>query len=123
MPRSARSIELLAPARDAEIAIAAIDHGADAVYLGGPDFSARHQAGNPVEHLARVADYAHRYRARVYVTLNTLLQDEELPRAEAMIREVCSAGIDALIVQDMAVLEMDLPPSSCTPAPKRTSTR
>lgn len=110
MPRSARSIELLAPARDAEIAIAAIDHGADAVYLGGPDFSARHQAGNPVEQLARVADYAHRYRARVYVTLNTLLQDEELPRAEAMIREVCSAGIDALIVQDMAVLEMDLPP-------------
>ena len=110
MPRSVRSIELLAPARDAEIAIAAIDHGADAVYLGGPDFSARHQAGNPVEQLARVADYAHRYRARVYVTLNTLLQDEELPRAEAMIQEVCSAGIDALIVQDMAVLEMDLPP-------------
>ncbi len=110
MPRSVRSIELLAPARDAEIAIAAIDHGADAVYLGGPDFSARHQAGNPVEQLARVADYAHRYRARVYVTLNTLLQDEELPRAEAMIREICSAGIDALIVQDMAVLEMDLPP-------------
>ena len=80
------------------------------MYLGGPDFSARHQAGNPVEQLARVVDYAHRYRARVYVTLNTLLQDEELPRAETMIREVCSAGIDALIVQDMAVLEMDLPP-------------
>ena len=107
---SVRAIELLAPARDADTALAAIDHGADAVYMGGPAFSARYAAGNPVEDIARAADYAHRYRARLYITLNTILRDDELDEAERMIREVCAAGADALIVQDMAVLEMDLPP-------------
>lgn len=107
---SVRAIELLAPARDADTALAAIDHGADAVYMGGPAFSARYAAGNPVEDIARAADYAHRYRARLYITLNTILRDDELDEAEKMIREVCAAGADALIVQDMAVLEMDLPP-------------
>ena len=110
MPPARRAIELLAPARDADTALAAIDHGADAVYLGGPDFSARHAARNSVEEIARVADYAHRYRARVYVTLNTILRDDELAAAEKTARQVCAAGADALIVQDMALLEMDLPP-------------
>lgn len=106
----ARAIELLSPARDADTAIAAIDHGADAVYMGGPAFSARYAAGNSIEDIARAADYAHRYRARLYITLNTILRDDELSEAEKMIREVCTAGADALIVQDMALLEMDLPP-------------
>ena len=105
-----RPIELLSPARDADTAIAAIDHGADAVYMGGPAFSARHAAGNTIEDIARAAHYAHRYRGRVYVTLNTILYDRELAEAENLIREVCAAGADALIVQDMAVLEMNLPP-------------
>ncbi|MDR0576949.1 MAG: U32 family peptidase [Candidatus Accumulibacter sp.] len=104
------TLELLAPARNADFGIAAIDHGADAVYIGGPAFGARADAGNAVAEIARLASYAHRYDARVLVTLNTLLRDDELEAARTLARQVCDAGADALIVQDMGLLELDLPP-------------
>lgn len=104
-----KRIELLAPARDLEAAVAAVDYGADALYIGGAQFGARAKAGNTVETIARVAEYAHRFGVRVYCTLNTLLLDDELPLAERQARELISAGVDALIVQDMAYLRMDLP--------------
>ncbi len=104
-----KSVELLAPARDYVSAVAAVDYGADAVYIGGARFGARQAAGNPVEEIARVADYAHRYGVRVHATLNTLLQDSELADAERQARELISAGVDALIVQDMALRRMNLP--------------
>jgi len=108
MPRA--QIELLAPARDAEIGIAAIDHGADAVYIGGPDFGARVKAGNTVADIERLARHAHRFHARIFVTLNTILRDDELETARALAWDLWRAGADALIVQDMALLELDLPP-------------
>ncbi len=107
---SAQPIELLAPARDRETGQAAINCGADAVYIGAPRFGAREAAGNPVEEIAALAAYAHHYRARVYVTLNTLLYDHELEEAQHLARTLWDAGVDALIIQDMALLEMDLPP-------------
>ena len=110
MPIGKRTIELLSPAKDLDTARAAIDHGADAVYIGGPDFSARKAAGNSVEDIAVLCQYAHRYRARVYITRNTILGDSELPAAQKLIRDLHTAGADALIVQDMGILEMDLPP-------------
>lgn len=105
-----RPIELLAPARTADIGIEAIMHGADAVYIGGPAFGARSAAANSVADIARLTEFAHRYDARVYVTLNTILYDEELREAERLIGELYRAGVDALIVQDMAVLRLDIPP-------------
>lgn len=102
------TIELLAPARDAEVARAAIACGADAVYMGGPRFGARQAAGNPVENIARVVAAARPFGVRVYVTLNTLVFDDELAEAERIAREVIDAGVDALIVQDMAYMEMGL---------------
>ena len=102
------TIELLAPARDAEVARAAIACGADAVYMGGPRFGARQAAGNPVEDIARVVAAARPFGVRVYVTLNTLVFDDELAEAERIAREVIDAGVDALIVQDMAYMEMGL---------------
>lgn len=75
------ALELLAPARDAETGIAAIDHGADAVYIGGPAFGARHSAGNTMDDIAKLCDYAHRYHARVFMALNTLFTNDELPKA------------------------------------------
>ncbi len=110
MPTGKRTIELLSPAKDLDTALAAIDHGADAVYIGGPDFSARKAAGNSVEDIATLCQYAHRYRARVYITLNTILRDSELPAARKLIQDLYTAGTDALIVQDMGILEMNLPP-------------
>ncbi|HXK48589.1 MAG TPA: U32 family peptidase, partial [Deltaproteobacteria bacterium] len=104
------SIELLSPARDLECGIAAIDHGADAVYIGGPSFGARVSACNPMGDIEKLARHAHRYRARVYLALNTTLFDDELATAEATARRAWDAGVDALIVQDMALLELDLPP-------------
>lgn len=101
-----KALELLAPARTAEIGIAAIDCGADAVYIAGPAFGARAAAGNPVEDIARLCRYAHRYGARIFVTLNTLLNPEERPRAQALVTQLEQAGIDALIVQDPVVLSM-----------------
>lgn len=104
------AIELLAPAKDAAVAIAAIRCGADAVYLGAPQFSARQAASNTIDDIRRVIDLAHPYHVRVYVALNTLLYDSELPIAERMIRELYAAGIDGLIIQDMGLLELNLPP-------------
>jgi putative protease len=103
-------IELLAPARDAQAAMTAIQCGADAVYIGAPQFGARLAAGNSVEDIRRVVEYARLYYAKVYVTLNTLLNDEELPIAENLIRQLAAIGIDGLIIQDTGLLELDLPP-------------
>ena len=105
-----RRIELLAPAKDLEAAVAAIDHGADAVYMGGARFGARRAAANSVEDVARAAEYAHRYGARLYAALNTVIFEDELAAAEAAARELIAADVDALIVQDMGVLRLDIPP-------------
>lgn len=104
-----RTVELLAPAKDYASAVAAVDCGADAVYIGGARFGARQAAGNGAEEIARVAEYAHRYGVRVHATLNTLLWDGELADAERQARELIDAGVDALIVQDMALRRMNLP--------------
>ena len=104
-----RYIELLSPAKDLDAARAAIDHGADAVYMGASRFGARQAAGNSIDDIARAAEYAHRFGARLHCTLNTVLYDEELAEAERLARELIAAGADALIVQDMAFREMNLP--------------
>jgi putative protease len=104
------ALELLAPARNADIAIEAIKHGADAVYIGGPAFGARHGAGNPVADIERLTAYARRFHARVFITLNTIFRDDELEDARKLAWQVYEAGADALIVQDMGLLELDLPP-------------
>ena len=101
-----RNLELLAPARTADIGIAAIDCGADAVYIAGPAFGARQAAGNPVEDIRRLCDYAHRFGARIYVTFNTLIYEEEIPQARRLLQELQEAGVDALIVQDAAVTRL-----------------
>jgi len=106
----ANHLELLSPARDTAIAREAILHGADAVYIGGPGFGARHNAGNSLQDLAELVPFAHRYGAKIFVTLNTILHDNELEPARHMIHDLYQAGVDALIVQDMGVMEMDLPP-------------
>jgi collagenase-like PrtC family protease len=103
-------LELLAPARDADIGIEAINHGADAVYIGGPDFGARVSASNSVQDIERLAKHAHRFGSRIFVTHNTILRDDELEAARKMAWDVYHAGADVLIVQDMAMLELDLPP-------------
>jgi putative protease len=105
-----QTIELLAPARNADTAIAAIDHGADAVYMGASSHGARRQAANSVAEIASVVEYAHRFDARVYVTVNTIIYDDELSDVEALVWELYRVGVDALIVQDMALLKMNLPP-------------
>ena len=105
-----RTIELLAPAKNADFGIEAIIHGADAVYIGGPAFGARAAAGNSIADIERLATFAHRYDARVLVALNTLLRDDELEAARAIAWQSYEAGADALIVQDMGLLELDLPP-------------
>ncbi|HDT3135948.1 TPA: U32 family peptidase [Enterobacter asburiae] len=103
-------LELLSPARDATIAREAILHGADAVYIGGPGFGARHNASNSLSDIAELVPFAHRFGAKVFVTLNTILHDDELEPAQRLITDLYQAGIDALIVQDMGVLELDIPP-------------
>lgn len=103
-------IELLAPAKNKEIGIEAVNHGADAVYIGGPGFGARASAGNSVADIASLVQHAHRFNSRIFVTLNTILRDDELEAARQMVWDVYHAGADALIVQDMGLLEMDLPP-------------
>ncbi len=103
-------LELLAPARDADIGIEAVNHGADAVYIGGPSFGARTSADNPVKEIARLATYAHRFGSRIFVTLNTILRDDELEPARKLAWQLFDAGVDALIIQDMGLLEIDLPP-------------
>lgn len=103
-------IELLSPAKDCEVGMAAINHGADAVYIGGPDFGAREKASNNMEDIERLCRHAALFDAKVYVTLNTLLYDNELERARKMAYDCWNAGVDALIVQDMQLLQLDLPP-------------
>lgn len=110
MSLPAHHIELLSPARDAGIAREAILHGADAVYIGGPGFGARHNAANSVADIAALVSFAHQYHARVFVTLNTILHDDELEPARQLIHELYDAGVDALIVQDMGIMELDIPP-------------
>ncbi len=105
-----RYIELLAPAKNVETGIEAINHGADAVYIGADRFGARSAAGNSVEDIARLVEHAHLFGARVYVALNTVLTDEQLPEAEKLIHELYGIGVDALIVQDMGILQLNLPP-------------
>lgn len=106
----ASGIELLAPAKNLECGLEAIRHGADAVYIGAPKYGARAAAGNSLDDLRQLADYAHQFGARVYVTLNTIVYDDELAEVEALVWQLYRIGIDALIVQDMALLTMNLPP-------------
>lgn len=103
-------LELLAPARDAEIGRQAILHGADAVYIGGPTHGARASASNSIEDIARLADFAHQYGAKVYATVNTIVYEQELLAVEKTIRQLHHAGVDALIVQDLGILRLDIPP-------------
>lgn len=110
MIETRRSLELLAPAKNADFGIEAIKHGADAVYIGGPAFGARYGAGNEVADIARLTEFAHRYHAKVFVALNTILHDNELEEAERLVWQLYDTGADALIIQDMGLLEMDLPP-------------
>ena len=108
MPR--HHLELLSPARNAEIGIEAINHGADAVYIGGPDMGARDKATNSVADIARLVKHAHRFHSRIFVTLNTILRDDELEPARQLAWQLYDAGVDALIIQDMGLLQMDMPP-------------
>ena len=105
-----RKIELLAPAKNLECGIEAINHGADAVYIGAPKFGARAAAVNSLEDIAALVEYAHLYNVRIYVTVNTILKDEELKETEEMIRALYRVGVDALIVQDMGITGLELPP-------------
>lgn len=105
-----RKIELLAPAKNLACGLAAVDHGADAVYIGAPRFGARAAAGNSTDDIARLVEYAHIYNVRVYVTVNTILRDEELKDTEQLIGELWRMNVDALIVQDMGILRLDIPP-------------
>ena len=100
----------MAPARDLEVGKAAIDAGADAVYIGAPEFGARQAASNSIEDIAALVKYAHRFGAQVLVTLNTLLHDDEFPRACALAHDLYKVGVDALIIQDLNLLNYDLPP-------------
>jgi len=103
-------LELLSPARTADIGIEAVNHGADAVYIGGPSFGARTNASNEVADIERLVNHAHRYHARIFATMNTILRDDELEAARRQIWQLYEAGVDALIIQDMGLLELDLPP-------------
>ena len=103
-------ITLLAPARDLEVGKAAIDAGADAVYIGAPEFGARQAASNSIEDIAALVQYAHRFGVQVLVTLNTLLYDHEYARACALAHDLYKVGVDALIIQDLRLLEHELPP-------------
>lgn len=121
---AARPIELLAPAKDLSCGIEAIRHGADAVYIGAPKFGARAAAGNTIEDIGQLCDYAHLFNVRIYVALNTILTDDELAEAELLIHRLYAVGVDALIVQDMGITQLNLPPiplhvstqaDNCTP--------
>ena len=101
-----RPIELLAPAKNLECGIVAIDHGADAVYIGAKDFGARQAAGNEVSDIAKLAAYAHQFGAKVYVTVNTIVYENELSKAKSLLEDLVLAEVDAILVQDMAVVQM-----------------
>lgn len=110
MQTKSRPIELLSPAKDLNCGIEAINHGADAVYIGAPKFGARSAAGNSLDDIRELCEYAHLYGARIYVTLNTILKEEELEEAERMIWDLWRVGTDALIIQDMGITRLNLPP-------------
>ncbi|MGL6176294.1 MAG: peptidase U32 family protein, partial [Vibrionaceae bacterium] len=108
--RQLSRIELLAPAKNLEFGMQAIKHGADAVYIGGPSFGARSAAGNSLQDIEKLAQYAHQFGAQVFVALNTLLYDNELQAAQTLAHQLYTAGADALIIQDLGLLQLDLPP-------------
>ena len=103
-------LELLAPAKNLETGLAAIDHGADAVYIGAEHLGARAAAGNSIEDIAKLCAYAKQFGVKVYVTLNTIIYEKELSYTESLIAKLYNAGVDALIIQDMGVLKMNIPP-------------
>ena len=105
-----RSIELLAPAKTADIGIEAIKHGADAVYIGAQSFGARASAGNSIEDISRLTAYAHLYKARVYVTVNTIIYEEETESVLSLIQQLHDIDVDAIIIQDLRLLSLPLPP-------------
>ena len=107
-----RPLELLAPAKNLECGIAAIDHGADAVYIGAQRFGARASAGNSVADIAKLCDHAHQFQAKVYVTVNTIIYDDELEATRQLLQELADAHVDAILVQDMALLTIHYPPST-----------
>ena len=104
------ALELLAPAKDLACGIAAVDHGADAVYIGAQRFGARAAAGNSIEDIRQLCDYAHQFKVKVYVTVNTIIYDHELEATEQLIHQLADIGVDAILVQDMGILKMNLPP-------------
>ena len=106
------ALELLAPAKDLECGIAAIDHGADAVYIGAQRFGARAAAGNSVDDIRQLCQYAHRFAAKVFVTVNTIIYDDELESTQQLIQQLYDVGVDAILVQDMGILRLSLPPIS-----------
>ena len=106
------ALELLAPAKDLECGIAAIDHGADAVYIGAQRFGARAAAGNSVDDIRQLCQYAHRFAAQVFVTVNTIIYDDELAATQQLIQQLYDVGVDAILVQDMGILRLSLPPIS-----------
>lgn len=108
--RSPRPIELLAPAKNIEVAIQAIDHGADAVYIGASSHGARQSAANSIDDIRRLTDYAHQFNAKIYTTVNTIVYEHELRHVERLVHQLYRANVDALIVQDMGLLRLDLPP-------------
>lgn len=110
MQKTRKHLELLSPAKNAEFGIEAINHGADAVYIGGPAFGARAKAPNTVADIARLVQHAHRFHAEVFVALNTIFHDNELEGVRQLVHQLYDSGVDALIVQDMGLLELDLPP-------------
>ncbi|MBQ8487867.1 MAG: U32 family peptidase [Prevotella sp.] len=118
-----RALELLAPARNLDCGIAAIDHGADAVYIGAQRFGARSAAGNSIADIAQLCTYAHQYQAKVYVTVNTIIYDEELDATRQMLTELKQAGVDAILVQDMALLHAGLPLHASTQTDNRTAAK
>ena len=105
-----RTIELLSPAKNLQVGIAAINHGADAVYIGAPAFGARSSAANSLEDIATLIQYAHLFNVKVYVALNTILYDNEIDKAVELAHQLYHIGADALIIQDLGLLECDLPP-------------
>ena len=118
-----RPLELLAPAKNLECGIAAIDHGADAVYIGAQRFGARASAGNSVDDIARLCDYAHQFHAKVYVTVNTIIYDDELDDTRRLLAELADARVDAILVQDMSLLTSNssLPLHASTQTDNRTT--
>ena len=103
-------LELLSPARNIEIAKEAILHGADAVYIGAPKFGARKKASNSIENIEELIDFAHIYRSKVYITLNTIIFDSEIKEVEKLCHDLYNIGVDALIIQDLGILRMKIPP-------------